>query len=151
MNTPYDTALRIAERQLDTIRTAIGLAVEELARIERAHQAAEAAMRREIVLAGDDPRLTTEHFFVRARAARARLGEDRHAAQARLEGLRVKAVDYYGSHTALDGAASGYRAADVHQAAVAEQAMLDDIAASRRPRSRAAGRLRRAGLAGSPP
>ena len=39
--TPYDTALRIAERRLDAVRTAIGAIVAELERIEQARIAIE--------------------------------------------------------------------------------------------------------------
>jgi hypothetical protein len=131
MTTPYDTALRVVERKLDAVRAAIGLAIDELERIETAHIAIENAMMREGLVASDEPRLTTDRYFVRARDHRRQLGEHRAAAHLYLESLRRKAVEVYGSRTAIEGAVGAHREAEARSLAAAEQAMLDDLTAAR--------------------
>ncbi len=131
MTTPYDTALRVVERKLDAVRAAIGLAIDELERIENAHIAIENAMIREGLVASDEPRLTTDRYFVRARDHRRQLGEHRAAAHLHLESLRRKAVEVYGSRTAIESAVGAHREAEARSLAAAEQAMLDDLTAAR--------------------
>jgi len=124
--TPYDAALRIAERKLDAVRTAIGLIVAELERIEHARIAIETSLTREAELASRDHRLTTEHFFVHARDQHQQLVGARAAAHVQLEALRRKAVADYGAQVALEGAAAEFRAAADRARDAAEQSALDD-------------------------
>lgn len=138
MKTPYDTALRVTDRQLDQVRAAIGHAIDELQRVELAQREIDAAMRRESAASGSDHRLLTEHFFVRARADRQHLRERRALAHARLEELRRQAVDCYGSRTAIENAAGTFREEALRVEANAEQMADDDRVGAR------IGRLRRA-------
>ncbi len=124
--TPYDAALRIAERKLDAVRTAIGLIVAELERIEHARIAIETSLTREAELASRDHRLTTEHFFVHARDQHQQLVGARAAAHLQLEALRRKAVADYGAQVALEGAAAEFREAADRARDAAEQSALDD-------------------------
>jgi hypothetical protein len=137
VKTPYDTALRVTDRQLDQVRAAIGQAIDELQRVEQAQREIDAAMRRESVASGSDHRMLTEHFFVRARADRQRLRERRALAHAQLEELRRQAVDCYGSRTAIENAAGTFREEALRLKANAEQMANDDRVGAR------AGRFRR--------
>jgi flagellar biosynthesis chaperone FliJ len=134
MTTPFDAALRIAERELDEVRTAIGVVVEELDRIAMMQEAADTALTRESTIAGGDPRLTSDRFFARAREIREELKQQRAARQLQLDELRAKAVEHYGQHTAVSDAVARFRSDAELEIARAEQAANDDIAASRMPR-----------------
>lgn len=129
--TPYDAALRVAERRLDAVRSAIGVVVGELERIEQSRLAIEAALLRESALAASDHRLTTALFFVRAREQHLGLVAARTAAHVQLEALRRKAVNHYGSQIALAGAASQFHAAAERARDSADQAALDDRTGAR--------------------
>jgi hypothetical protein len=131
MTTPYDAALRIAARKVDRVRRAIGDAVLDLQRIEAQHIAAERTLELECRMATTDPRLTTQHYFVRARDHRARLFAERAATHARLEDLRRRAVECYGSLSAMEGAVAQFRAAEDGKVAAAEQRAIDDVTGAR--------------------
>lgn len=131
MTTPYDTALRIAERKVERVRRAIGDAVLDLQRIEAQHIAAERTLEQERAMADTDPRLTTQHYFVRARDHRARLFAERGATHARLEELRRQAAECYGSLSAVEGAATAFRADADRAAAGAEQVAIDEVTGAR--------------------
>lgn len=150
MTTPYDTAMRVSERRLDRIRTAIAQAVEQLERIGAEHVAAETALIREGSLAAHDHRLATDRYFREKRDHRARLGDARADAHARLEALRREAAERFGERAALDTAVVRYRDEAARAAAAVEQAATDDLTGARHchPRRRAA-RLTVAGA--SPP
>lgn len=136
MKTPYDAALRVADRRLERVRVAIGRAVGELARAQAAQDHGARVLRRECLLAADDWRLTTEHYFLRARDEHARLTAERDASRARLEDLRRKAVVCYGERAAIDEAVSRHHAEAAQAEAAAEQATLDDLSAARLARRR---------------
>lgn len=140
MTTPYDGAMRVSERRLDRVQTAIAAAVDQLERIGAEHDAAGAALIREGSLAAGDHRLTTDRYFRETRDRRARLGDDRMGARARLEALRREAAERYGERAALDTAVARYRDEAARAAAAVEQAASDDLAGARhrRPRRRTA-------------
>jgi flagellar biosynthesis chaperone FliJ len=135
MKTPYDAPLRVAERELDDVRTAIGVALGELRDIEDATAALHDTMAREAAAAAGDRSLASERFFLRAREQRAQLAVAHHAADQRVEALRARAIECYGTRTAIGNAAARYREEAERAAAAAEQAALDDIAAARLVRS----------------
>lgn len=131
MTTPYDTALRLAERKVERVRRAIGDAVLDLARIDAQHVAAEQTLRQEGLLAISEPTLTTQHYFLRARDHRERLMVEREETHARLEALRRRAVECYGSLSAVEGAVSRYRDAADQAAAAVEQRAINEVTAAR--------------------
>lgn len=131
MTTPYDTALRLAECKVERIRRAIGDAVLELQRIDAQHIAAERTLEQESLLAVDEPTLTTQHYFLRARDHRERLLVERDEIHARLEVLRRRAVESYGSLSAVEGAVGRYREAADQAAAAVEQRAIDEVTAAR--------------------
>jgi len=136
MKTPYDAPLRVAERELDEVRTAIGAALDELRQIEDAAASLRDTMARERAAVAGDSSLAAERFFVRARERRAQLATACEAANERVETLRERAIECYGARTAIGNAAARYRQEAERAAAAAEQAALDDIAASRLVRLR---------------
>jgi len=73
---------------------------------------------------------------MRARDQRAQLATAHRAADERVEVLRTRAIECYGARTAIGNAAARYREEAERAAAAAEQAALDDIAASRLVRMR---------------
>jgi hypothetical protein len=127
MKTPFDTALRIRQREIDRVGMAIGAETSQLVALEQAKQAAIAAAAAEVQLAADDPMMSSFAYVTRMRVLRERLEQDRAASAARLDRLRDEATDVYGSMKAMESAADGFRAAEALAAATAEQAMIDDI------------------------
>lgn len=140
MKTPFDTALRIAERRLDAVRTEMAKAAAQLRMIELEEDAAAIALQRECLFACDDARMTTEHYFVRARDHRTKLVAIRESTHAELETLRRQAVAYYGERIAIDTAIARHIEDAERAASAAEQAEMDDLAGGRyrRPRRRVA-------------
>lgn len=140
MKTPYDTALRVAERRLDKVRAEMAKVAALLRVLQAEEDAAALSLERECVLAVDDPRLTTERYFVRARDRRMHLAGRRAATQAQLEALRAKAVAHYAERIAIDTAIARHCDEAERAAAAAEQAEIDDLtgACYRRPRATAA-------------
>ena len=136
MKTPYDAPLRVAERELDEVRAAIGVALGNVQRIEEAAAALAETMVREAAAVAGDRNLAAERFFDRARQQRAQLAVAGDEARTRVETLRERAIECYGSRTAIENAAARYRQEAERVAAAAEQAALDDIAASRLMRAR---------------
>lgn len=127
MKTPFDTALRIRQREIDRVGMAIGAETSQLVSIEQAKKAAEAAAAAEVQLAAGDPMMSSFAYLSRMRMLRERLEQDRAASAARLDRLRDEATDVYGSMKAMEAAADGFRAAEALAAATAEQSMIDDI------------------------
>jgi len=136
VKTPYDAPLRVAERELDEVRAAIGVALGNVQRIEEAAAALAETMVREAAAVAGDRNLAAERFFDRARQQRAQLAVAGDEARTRVETLRERAIECYGSRTAIENAAARYRQEAERVAAAAEQAALDDIAASRLMRAR---------------
>jgi hypothetical protein len=86
----------------------------------------------------------SDAWTARMKAERARLDEAAFLAQARLGRLRAQAVEAYGTMRAIEGAAERYENEAERVLAVAEQSAIDDIAAARFLRTRAATRKRSA-------
>lgn len=131
MKTPYDTALRVADRRLDAVRAEMAKVAGQLRVIEIEEDAAAAALQRECLLAVNDPRLTTERYFIRARDYRAQLLTIRNNTHAHLEDLRRKAVVHYADRIAIDTAMARHREELESSAAAAEQAEADDLTGGR--------------------
>lgn len=131
MKTPYDTALRALQREVDDLRVSIGAAADRLMQVETLRQAMSDAIRAEAALAASDWTLSPEAYLILAHAERDRLAAERRQADARLEALRRQAMDSYGSLRAMEEAASVYRADTARAAATVEQAAVDDFASAR--------------------
>ena len=131
MKTPYDPALRVLQREIDDMRTSIGAAADQLARIELRRETLARAIGAEQSLASSDWSMPATAYFARARAERSRLAGDAADATARLAALRSKAVESYGSLRAVEVAAEDYRADAERALANADQARIDDFASAR--------------------
>lgn len=131
MKTPYDSALRAMQREVDALRSSIGEVAERLAEVETMRQAVSDAIRHESAMASLDWSLSADGYFTQARARRERLAEERRAAEARLDLLRHEAVKRYGSVRAMEGAAGEFREEANRTIATAEQARVDDFAGAR--------------------
>ena len=131
MKTPYDTALRALQREVDELRTSLGSANHRLADLEARRQSVCDAMVRESALGAGDWTFSSAPYLARARAERERLSEARRIADAELEALRAQAMETYGSVRAIEGAANIFREEANRAAAGAEQAGVDDFAGAR--------------------
>lgn len=128
--TPYDTALRIQRREVDTVKVSISVEVERIATLSTEIEAHALRLREERALARAMP-FASDAWTARMRAERTRLDEATRQAQVRLGRLRAQAVEAYGTMRAIEGAAERYRDEEEHGAAIAEQARSDDVAAAR--------------------
>lgn len=128
--TPFDTALRIHRREVDTVKVAIGAEVERIATIDTRTRAHDAQMREERALAYGMP-FSSDAWNARMKADRVRLQEAGRVAEIRLGQLRTQAIEAFGTMRAIEGAAERYRDEAERVAAVAEQGAIDDIAAAR--------------------
>lgn len=128
--TPFDTALRIHRREVDTVKVAIGAEVERITAIEARARAHETQVRQERALAHALP-FSSDAWTARMKADRARLQEAANLAESRLGRLRAQAIEAFGTMRAIEGAAGRYRDEAERVAALAEQGAIDDIAAAR--------------------
>lgn len=76
-----------------------------------------------------DPALPENRYFERMRAERARLAEEQRTAAARLDLLRARARDAYGSLRAVETAAERFVLDETRRIAAAEQSAADERAA----------------------
>jgi len=144
--TPYDTAIRIQQRETDELRLAISVEVHQLVQIDLTREAVASAVVREAETAAADPMMSTFAFLTRMRTERTRLDADKAAAGQRLDRLRDKAMTTYGSLCAIEVAADAHRQEESRAAARAEQARMDDFSSAaflraRSLRSAARGRV----------
>lgn len=130
MKTPYCGALGIQRREVDQIRIAISVAVDRAdALAARAHEI-HCTVEAERTLAASDWTLPENRYFARMRAERTRVATEKAVADARLDQLRGKAREAYGSMKAVEGAAERFREEAARTLDAAEQAALDDRAAA---------------------
>ena len=138
MKTPFDTALRIQQREVERVGMAIGAETSQLLALEKAREAVITAAAEEVRVAATDPMTSSFAYLTRMRVVRERLEQDRAASSARLDRLRDEATDAYGSKRAMETAAESFRAAETQAMASAEQAMIDDISSAALLRTRRA-------------
>ena len=130
MKTPYDSALRLYRREMDEMRVSISVQVDQLAHVEQRREALGAAMRREAELAAADWAFSSNAYLTRMSAQRESLARDRAMIDARLNNLRRRATETYGSLRAIEGADHRYRDESDRATARAEQADIDDFSAA---------------------
>ena len=131
MKTPFDPALRVLQREMDDMRTSIGVAADQLAQIERRRALIAEALSTEQTLASTDWLMPATAYFSRARAERTRLAHVAEDTSTHLAALRNKAVESYGSLRAVEVAAEDHRSESARTLANAEQARIDDFASAR--------------------
>lgn len=143
MKTPYDAALRVRQREIDDMRISINVEVNQMVVLDGQRRMIEHQVRAERDVASAHHGFSAQAFAARMHAKRAGLGRERDAADGRLTLLRAKAVEAYGSLSAIGAAADRHRDAAARVAALAEQAQLDDFSAARFTRALHAARRRR--------
>lgn len=135
--TPFDTALRVQRREVDSMKVSISVEVETIASLSHQTLAHEVRMREERALAATIP-VVSDAWRMRMKAERARLDQQAQLAQVRLIHLRAQAVEAYGTMRAIEGAAGRFKDEAERVAASAEQTQIDDIAAAKLIRARRA-------------
>ncbi len=129
MKTPYDAALRVQQREIDEMSAAISSHSGVLGEVEKARDRVSKSMTREADLASGDLGVCSHAYLQRMRHERRQLTAREVLLKARLDELRDKAVDAYGTFRAIETAADGYRQDAARVIANAEQAGIDDFAA----------------------
>jgi hypothetical protein len=135
--TPFDTALRVQRREVDTVKVSISETITTITTITHQTNAHDIRMREERALAATVP-IASDAWTLRMKADRARLDHQAQLAQVRLTHLRGKAVEAYGTMRAIEGAADRFKDEAERVAATAEQAQIDDITAAKLIRARRA-------------
>lgn len=130
MKTPYDTALRMQQRDVDAAKVAIAAAAERVAALEQEADALAERAREERVLAHALP-FDSDLWLARAKHQQARVAAEAEAARGRLAQLREQAQEAFGRLRAIETAAQRYRDEQARALEAAEQAAIDDIAAAR--------------------
>lgn len=130
MKTPYDAAMRMRQRELDDVSTAIRAEAGTLGELERERARVQAALRSEAELAAGDHTLTSPAWQGHMRGQRRDLGVLQAQSHERVERLRDAAVDAYGTLRGIETAADDYRRDLVRLAAAAEQSTSDDLSAA---------------------
>lgn len=140
MKTPYDGALRVQQVEVDDVRAAISIQINQLVHVENSRAAVDDALAREAALMAGDPHLSSSAYLARMRAERTRLTHDQAAIDARLGQLRSRAVAAYSSFKAIESAAQSFREEAERTLDKAEQARIDDASAASLGRNRFAAR-----------
>ncbi len=144
MKTPYDAALRVRQRELDEVSTAIRTEAGALTGIAQARDRVEAALRAEAGIAATDLTLASPAWQHRMRGQGQELGALQAQAQVRVDRLRDLAVDAYGTLRGIETAAEDYRRDSARTQAAAEQSTSDDLSAAAFLRTLRAARRERA-------
>lgn len=130
MKTPYDAALRVRQRELDEVSSAIRSEAGVLGAVESEREQVSAALRREADLAAADLTLVSPGWQRRMRGERQALSARQVELEARIDALRTVATDAYGVLRGIENAADDYRAEAARSEAAAEQSASDDLSAA---------------------
>lgn len=130
MKTPYDAALRVRQRELDEVSSAIRSEAGVLGAVESERAQVSAALRREADLAAADLTLVSPGWQRRMRGERQALSARQVELEARIDALRTVATDAYGVLRGIENAADDYRAEAARSQAAAEQSASDDLSAA---------------------
>lgn len=130
MKTPYDAAMRIRRREIDTAQVAINIQINQLVQIESHHSDVDHTLAKEAEIAAGDHALSSHAYMERMRMLRERLAAERDEADVRLGRLRTTALAAYGDFKAIESAADTYRDDETRKAANGEQGHMDDMAAT---------------------
>lgn len=130
MKTPFDAAMRVRRREIDTAQVAINIQVNQLVQIEDHHNTVESTLSKESEIAAANHALSAHAYIERMRALRERLAGERAEADLALGRLRTRALAAYGDFKAIESAADAYRDDETRKIAIGEQGHLDDISAT---------------------
>lgn len=135
MKTPYDAAIRLRQREIEDMRVAINVQINQIVHNENADAHARAMMAREAQVAAGDMHFSSHAYLSRMNALRTALSQDKTVIEERLVGLRSRAASAYGTCRAMETAAHHFRAEEERIVANAEQTMMDDRSAAIMPRA----------------
>lgn len=128
--TPFDTALRVQRREVDTVKVSISTEVERIAALDAETRSHDQRVHEERALAYSLP-FSSDAWQRRMKSERIRLDDASRTAQIRLGQLRDQALEAFGTMRAIEGAADRFQAETDRIVAAAEQGQIDDIAAAR--------------------
>ena len=128
MKTPYDAAQRVLKRELDDVRQALGAAEAQAAAFAAMAERAALQLKRELAVAGTDPRLDVGAYAAAKRVEIERLKRELAKIEIEIERLRARLLEKFEALKPLDFASDDYRAAKRREAAKRELAKLDDVA-----------------------
>jgi hypothetical protein len=131
MQSPYDSALRVQQRTLDTIRLSL---LAELAReqmVDAELGALDVSIAHEASIAASGWEFASHPYGQRQRAHRARLENDRAGIDTRVGRLRDATMEACGQKLAVAHAAASYTASLRQRIARTEQATADDFTGGR--------------------
>ncbi|MFM9977355.1 MAG: hypothetical protein ACKVOP_04830 [Sphingomonadaceae bacterium] len=140
MNTPFDAALRLRQRDIDDLRRAIRHELDGIAALDAECAAIDVAVRAEREIASRNHGISADAFAARMGLQRERLCLERAGAETRLAALRDAAVEAFGTLGAMTAAADRFREARQRVERLAEQSQIDDFSAARFTRAVAAAR-----------
>ena len=129
MRTPYCTALKLASRSVDELRSRIGEAQEEVASLQGRAAVLRAVVASERSARAGEIRLPETGWFCRTAADQRAIAERRASLEQALERLRDEARVELASLRALEQAADNARSERTRANARREQAVADDRAA----------------------
>lgn len=130
MKTPYCGVIGLQRREVDQLRTSIGVEVGRLAEVEQRNALIDESVRRERGVAAAALDVPATAYFLRMRAESARLEADRRVIDARVTLLRTQAREAFGSLTVIEGAADRFREEEMRQIEAAQQTVSDDRSAT---------------------
>lgn len=143
MKTPYDAALRLRQREIDDMRIAIAVEVEQMTVLDRHRAAIDRSVQAEREIASRQHGFPAHAFAARMATQREVLSREHAARDGRLHALRAQAVEAYGALGAIAAAADRHRDEAIRTAAIAEQGQVDDFSAARFTRALQAARRAR--------
>ncbi|WP_033921450.1 hypothetical protein [Sphingomonas sp. 37zxx] len=150
MKTPYDAALQLRQREIDTIKVSISVEHTHMRELSMHRDAIDTTVRDETALASQHHQFPSDTFVARMRTKRAALSREYEARDQRLDLLRIQAAEAYGSLSAIGAAADRHRAEALRVIAIAEQDQIDDFSAARFTRTLSAARRLRAARTDKP-
>ena len=109
MRTPFDTALRVQHRAVETIRVAISLEIAKQGDLEQVEGRLVDQVRSETALAARFALPASSEWLARMRARRHQLRGEVEASGVRVAALRAKAAEAYGAMRAIEDAADRHR------------------------------------------
>ena len=127
MKTPYDSALRIRQREIDDLSARIGAEAGLLADLDAALRELDATVDRERAFSAGDLSFSADRYRERMREVRATLEAERAAAGNRLEELRGLAINAISMRRAMETAAELFIDEEIRAEENAIQAGLDDV------------------------
>lgn len=138
MKTPFDTVVRLRQREIDQRRIAIHAQTSRLNEIEAASDALQQELAVEYEASADQWSMSAEAFMRRKMSHQVQLAAQCIAVSKTIRGLRREATEAFGAMQVVQNAADGFRSEWKRNVHRAEQRASDDLGAVRLARIRSA-------------